>query len=561
MFKRSPKNLPKDPSYPSNLTDLGFKVNDKGEFVKIAHPDQFFDFFHTDNDRANEVRKEAVHECARDTVLAELTKLGIKELYLSGEDGATLSNAKPAGQHTKILTSDVKVLGEKKDVLVVVGEHSQDLGVWAYRSLFRAPGIDGGSAVGLVKKLQALGLDGASGQPVRKNIAQATSVTRTDSVVTRMEAVIPGIIILNPGQRLYSPKLNKTMNHKTWLARAKDHALQSDIEIHPVHNSVPGHTSPEEHITTVFEHVIPQLLGADHSDVRLWIVGITDGAEHFVNYMDAKLAANRDAVIGGAVEAIALMQPTHEPKRLDSEAFRIFLEVYGRSWVLSSQPKGKILNFPSAYQKIGHYTDEDEQKEERRESGATMAAKQHEMSEPAEKDDFDMVKVEPRTEDEPIQTPSQSSPIVIPTRKAGNTVHVGDTPGVHSFDSTETVSLSHSHSLGPTTPPLLFARPPAADNDHPAMHNSINSLNSNATHSSTQEEMEDSHDYSLDTVSCPTFSSGVEDVMELIWPGVMDDVLEWFGGILAQKEDMVRKAGVAGAARSGAVGMGALWGK
>jgi len=30
-------------------------------------------------------------------------------------------------------------------------------------------------------------------------------------------------------------------------------------------------------------------------------------------------------------------------------------------------------------------------------------------------------------------------------------------------------------------------------------------------------------------VSCPTFSSGVEGgVTEVIWPSVMDDVLEWF---------------------------------
>jgi len=33
--------------------------------------------------------------------------------------------------------------------------------------------------------------------------------------------------------------------------------------------------------------------------------------------------------------------------------------------------------------------------------------------------------------------------------------------------------------------------------------------------------------YANDPVSCPTFSAGIEDVSELIWPEVMDVVLGW----------------------------------
>ena len=40
-------------------------------------------------------------------------------------------------------------------------------------------------------------------------------------------------------------------------------------------------------------------------------------------------------------------------------------------------------------------------------------------------------------------------------------------------------------------------------------------------------DMEGSYDYSKELVSCPTFSSGV-DVAELIWPTVMDHVLDFF---------------------------------
>lgn len=94
--------------YPFDLTQLGFKMNDEGQFVKIEAPDQFFDFFHTDNDRANEVRKEAIHTCARMIVKRELAQLGVAELYLSSTMGE-VSTDKPMDRHTKIFATELDV--------------------------------------------------------------------------------------------------------------------------------------------------------------------------------------------------------------------------------------------------------------------------------------------------------------------------------------------------------------------------------------------------------------------------------------------------------------------
>lgn len=147
MFVRLNKKLPADPAYPPDLAALGYKLNEAGKFVSIRdeHAHMHFNFFHTDNERANEVRKEAVHIAARGVVKTELARLGVKEIYLTGEDGAVVEEAKPEGvPFLSLLATDLDVLRTKTDVVVIVGEHNQDPGVWAYRLLMKDGGVDEG---------------------------------------------------------------------------------------------------------------------------------------------------------------------------------------------------------------------------------------------------------------------------------------------------------------------------------------------------------------------------------------------------------------------------------
>jgi len=154
MFRRTTENLPTDPHYPADLNALGFKVNESGQIVKNDTSGEHFDFYHTSSERANEVRKEAVHTCARKEVIERMGELGVKELFLHGEK---YERTKPKDRYVVILATELKELVGKKDVIVIVNESKQDLGMWAYRQLMREPGIDGGSAVGMIKKLQDWG--------------------------------------------------------------------------------------------------------------------------------------------------------------------------------------------------------------------------------------------------------------------------------------------------------------------------------------------------------------------------------------------------------------------
>lgn len=120
MFRRLGHNLPEDPSYPSNLTALGYALNDKGQFVD--QQGGFFQFFISDSDRANQVHKEAMHECMRAAVLEELEGLGVKPVYLCGTE--ILGATPPAGQHVAILATELAALRTKKHVVVVVNEAS-----------------------------------------------------------------------------------------------------------------------------------------------------------------------------------------------------------------------------------------------------------------------------------------------------------------------------------------------------------------------------------------------------------------------------------------------------
>lgn len=124
----------------------------------------------------------------------------------------------------------------------------------------------------------------------------------------------PGIIVLNPGQMLYSHKLEKNISFETWRAMPKANALEVAASIHPFHNRVPGHKNPQEHINTVLEHIIPQLT---REKTRIWVIAVSDGAEHFINYMNARLSDERKMILPGRpTKGMGFINPTHDPEKV-----------------------------------------------------------------------------------------------------------------------------------------------------------------------------------------------------------------------------------------------------
>ncbi|TKA74246.1 hypothetical protein B0A55_05684 [Friedmanniomyces simplex] len=519
MFRRTSENLPADPSFPAELHALGYKVNQLGQFVEAeseeGEPADFFDFYHTDNERANDVRKEAMHECARREVVERLSELGVDVLYAHGE---TFAEVRPEGPHVAILATELEALREKREVLVVVNEHMQDLGIWAYRLLMGEAGIEGGSAVGLVKKLQ--GWQSTTVEVAIKNL----KLDGINQKSTEDGANSPGVIILNPGELLYSHKLNRSMSQATWLARPMTSAIGEATRIDEVHNRVPGHETSEAHVRTMLEHIVPAITS---EEVRLFFVGLSDGSEHLLKYLDDKLFADNQAPIGSNLEAVALIQPTHVPEQLKSVSLGTFLAAAGtRSYISSDRPKGELLVMP--HSPITHHTDGT--------SSLMLEAEGTHDREGSRSDTSTSTPIPiPGTCDqadpfEQVATNSQDSHRSLQSKISDSYSFPKSASALqrsmHSLPSdTGIYDLSRAMAIRPranTTDSKL-----AASTNDLAQSNDDLALSKEGGYGFPDPDLEP-YPYYNDPVSCPTFSAGVEEVSEVIWPTVMDSVLEWF---------------------------------
>ena len=237
------------------------------------------EFFYTDNERANEVRREAFHAAIKNEMLSELKKLGIKEVFVT--KGACKEN-KPSKPHVTILATEPTVLKTMKNVVVFTNEHKQDLGVLAYRTLAREGGLDAGSVLGLAKKLNGTPttLDNGITAEDIQSLKTAVADMKLEGTCESNDGF--GLIVLNPGELLYSHKLKKAMSQSAWLGRKRASAIAPPFEIRDA-NYVKGHENPESHIRTMLGEFIPGLVA---KDARLYVIGLSDGGESVLKYMN-----------------------------------------------------------------------------------------------------------------------------------------------------------------------------------------------------------------------------------------------------------------------------------
>ncbi|KAF2723579.1 hypothetical protein K431DRAFT_344478 [Polychaeton citri CBS 116435] len=417
---------PTDPFYPCDLAALGFKLNEHGQFVKTAKSgsvssmedvainqdpsirqdsiaekvdtsdhSKFFDFFHTSSDRANNVRREAFQTCARQEMLKILRELDMQEMFLgcishSDDPGTSAtsqpSNKRPEGPHVSILVSGgLKKLKRKREVVIVVGESCQDLGVWAYRTLLADGGLEKGTAIGLVRALKAWGSDDncraerPCSADIVTQIIHDVAIQGHESVNEHVEDnsdVVPGVIIMNPGQLLYSPSMNRSISQASWMARRKGSAIDDVFEIDERYNKVEGHKTSEEHIKTTMSS-IPDWVG---ENARLHLLGVGDGANGMLTFLDAilrqwpilphtteckpVLTTAREphiTITDGSISrehassdfwvsritAIALCQPTHDHDAIQSQSLKNILAVRGKAWEVATLPKGARVASPA----------------------------------------------------------------------------------------------------------------------------------------------------------------------------------------------------------------------
>jgi hypothetical protein len=220
--------------------------------------------------------------CVRKEVNERLYKLGIDSYYFPG-----FVATKPAGPHIPILAPQPNVLHRRKRIFVFVNDSSQDPQILSYSRLQRDLGVNGGSIVSLAKELVRLNSPNDSDEdsdfaPELRKVPSSIRETEPD--------LVPGLIVMNPGQSLYSHRRNQAMTWKSWLAQPRQSSISNPIQIHDRENRVVGHRTATEHIKTVFDEVICNRKRVDEN-AEIYLIAIGDALEHVLEVLagDCKL--------------------------------------------------------------------------------------------------------------------------------------------------------------------------------------------------------------------------------------------------------------------------------
>ena len=217
-------------------------------------------------------------------VLDEIARLGLCRLHLPQLNTKSLRE-----KHVSILCHPPGVLRRRKRILIVINDIHQDLGVWSYRYLGReGGGLVEGTAVGIaadllkrsICKVKSGEVDSRVDksnehedeyQPSFKRKAEETksiNARQLSRLRTALQAnedlegqssdsqQLWGIIVLNPGQFLFSHSLSSAISHASWNALPRPSAVHPPVRKGFEANFVTGNSTPEEHIKFVFENVI-----------------------------------------------------------------------------------------------------------------------------------------------------------------------------------------------------------------------------------------------------------------------------------------------------------------
>ncbi|KAF1934308.1 uncharacterized protein M421DRAFT_50396 [Didymella exigua CBS 183.55] len=335
MFRRKEDTITPDASYPADLTKLGFFINRLGHIRMIEAPEKPFVFNSTNIERHNEVRNEALHACSRAEVLERLSKLGIKQLYFPH-----FTTTKPDGPHIPTLAPPLDILKRRKRIVVIINDTLQDLGILAYRQLQRELGLNGGSVVNFAKELvQRAGVAG------EEQSQEATSGLFDDGASIEEVNEIPGLIVMNTGQLLYSHKYNKAMTMRSWYALPRRSIAHDHVRIHDQENHVEGHRNATEHIKSVFDQLL-----CDPSrvvpDAEVYIVAIEGGADKIL-----ELFKNDFEKYGRRVTAMAVVHTMIDNSEITHPSIKAFLHQRTRQWKYSdlSLSPTQCIELPDDY--------------------------------------------------------------------------------------------------------------------------------------------------------------------------------------------------------------------
>lgn len=361
MFRLQSDHLAPDPTYEADLAKLGFFLNSKGQFRMIKYPDKVFNFHHSNNERDNEVRREAFQTCQRREVLDRINALGLQQLYIP-----QLSYDKPQNEaFVPILAPPAEILKTRKRIIVLVNSTLQDLGVLAYRRLQRELGVDGGSIVDFVKELIARSME----------LQEEFDIFKDGVGVEDPASETPGVIVMNCGQLLFSYKFAEAKTVTSWNAMPRKSAATEPPQI-TEHNQILSNEDTKTHIRFVLDNVIKNKRFVAE-DAEVYMIAIENGATNLAEILDADFQT-----YGSRIAAMAIVDSQLDATRISNGGLRTFLHRRAREWVhdnYTNDPRGCVA-LPFRYNKEVKALELAEQKAKDSSNGESSSAAQDDES-------------------------------------------------------------------------------------------------------------------------------------------------------------------------------------
>lgn len=184
----------------------------------------------------------------------------------------------PNEPHVSILVS--ANLSAASRIIVVFGEPTQDLGIWAYRSV-GMDGINAGSAVSLAEHV--LKTQQPSNNSNGKRYHQFSDTA---------------LILANTGQLIWHCAGRRAITQASWLALPRRSAVDPPKSM-TGRNKVPGNENWQDHVECVFEEVLAAKGRLVREDARIDVIGVSEGGLGAVRYLASDCSSPSPVIFHG----------------------------------------------------------------------------------------------------------------------------------------------------------------------------------------------------------------------------------------------------------------------
>ncbi|QIW99321.1 hypothetical protein AMS68_004839 [Peltaster fructicola] len=338
MFATRTAHLGTERPLPADFDALSLQVNEQGQITKQDSTEPF-KYRISKHQRIVTLHLEATLKAIRNYIADRLAKHDIAPIFLDAELG--ISRVVPSKPHVPIFTSDLDRLRTKNAVIILCGEHDQEPTILTKLGVTGELGIDRGSILSVVahlcawrhiKDLQAGG-----------HAISYASVTSGAFDTVLGEETTPGLIVLNPGQRIYSYQHNMTFTQDSWLARPMSSTQRKPFGINLELNFVQHHRTADEHVETFFRFVLPQLV---NPEAKICLIGIHNGAQSILTALDKLFLQEPSHPLARQLAKTTLIASSHTHEDIQSEVLLNHLATSAIAWQLDESPKGTALGKP-----------------------------------------------------------------------------------------------------------------------------------------------------------------------------------------------------------------------